>query len=351
VVIPYLGIFLRDHWEEVTDELWWSNRDGSIQNHLRVARDLYAALDIDWVAANWGQSRQWREQHSVIQKGENVLLVDEAQGSETEIFKPPPGGEVNVIKCRVHSKDDVDSLIPSVTSESLLSDGSLDLAQAMIEEFGDGRFTLGSVGSPLWSAYSYFGFEELMMNLMVGQELLIYFLEKVTANTLERIRALAAAGVDGVWIEDCYASKDIISVEHFREFAVPGLRQVIDTCRELDLPCIHYFCGDVSDRLVDLVDLGPDGLSLEESKKGFRIEMSEIDESVGGRTCLLGNIDPIGVLQKGSREEMAQSLEEQAAIGRRSGRFIVSVGSPVTPLTSTGKLQEFLALAREAVRP
>jgi len=38
VVIPYLGIFLRDHWDEVTDKPWWSIWD--IEERLEVEEDL-----------------------------------------------------------------------------------------------------------------------------------------------------------------------------------------------------------------------------------------------------------------------------------------------------------------------
>jgi hypothetical protein len=47
VVIPYLGIFLRGHWEQVTHVPWWAVRAGDIEASLQVARDLRSSLGID----------------------------------------------------------------------------------------------------------------------------------------------------------------------------------------------------------------------------------------------------------------------------------------------------------------
>jgi len=76
VVIPYLGIFLRDHFEEVTDVPWWAVRTGDIETNLQVTRDLQAKLALDWVCAGGGYSRQWRENHEVLPRGKRAFIVN-----------------------------------------------------------------------------------------------------------------------------------------------------------------------------------------------------------------------------------------------------------------------------------
>ncbi len=70
VVIPYLGIFLRDHWEEVTEIPWWAVRAGDIETNLKVTRDLQERLAIDWVPAGGSSSRDWRAKQEVHIYGE-----------------------------------------------------------------------------------------------------------------------------------------------------------------------------------------------------------------------------------------------------------------------------------------
>jgi uroporphyrinogen-III decarboxylase len=350
VVIPYLGIFMRDHWSQVTAVPWWAVRDGNLEANLQAERDLYNALDIDWVTVGAGSSRSWRAKHRVRQEGDRFYLEDTATGQKGELSAPRIGGGKITFQCSVRAKEDVDRLVPPIKAENLATDGEHDLPQALIREFGTERFVLGGIGTPFWGVFGYFGFETLMTNLIEQPDLVEYLLEKVTAAAQERLKSQATIPVDGIWIEDCYSSADLISLEHFRRFAAPYVRRLIETCRELGLLSIYYFCGDISDRLEDIVEMQPDAVSFEESKKGFRIDLAEVDEVVNGRSCLLGNVDAIGVVQNGSREEMAREAERQFAIGRRHGRFALSLGSPVTPPTPTAKLQEFLAIARERAK-
>ena len=66
VVIPYVGIFLRDHWDQVTDQPWWTIHAWDIPARLRVEEDLQRKLDLDWVPCGMCPSREWRENLSLI---------------------------------------------------------------------------------------------------------------------------------------------------------------------------------------------------------------------------------------------------------------------------------------------
>ncbi len=159
--------------------------------------------------------------------------------------------------------------------------------------------------------------------------------------------AYARVGVDGLFLGSGYSSRDLISLEHFRRFAVPYTARVIRRVNELGMKSIHYFCGDVSDRLEDLVGMNPTCIALEEDKKQYGLGIEWIDEIVGGRACLFGNVDAIGVLQDGRPDEIAAEVERQFEVGRRNGRFVMSLGSPVTPSTPIARVAEFVELARE----
>jgi len=348
IVIPYLGIFLRDHWEELTKVPWWAVRAGDIETNLQVAKDMQEKLAIDWVPAGISHSREWREKHEIKVRGKQPLIVDKETGQERKIFKEPPGGALTpVTTSRIHSIEDIDRMEHIYPAEDKIKDGSLDYAVAVIREFGDEYFIFSSISAPFWGLQGYFGFYEMMTNLIERPEWVERLIEKITAASLETLKAYAQIGIDGVWVEDCYSSADLISLEHFRRFAAPYVKRQIELINEFGMKSIYYFCGDVSDRLEDLVKMNPTCISLEESKKNFAIEIDEVDNIIAGRSCLFGNVDAIGILQNGSRDVMATEIERQLEIGRRSGRFVMSLGSPVTPLTPTAKVSEFVELTRE----
>lgn len=276
------------------------------------------------------------------------FIVNKETGQEWEIFKEPPGGnQIQVTTNRIHSIEDIDRMEHIYPAEDRIKDGSFDYTATVIREFGDEYFIFSSIGAPFWGLHGYFGFYDMMTNLIERPEWVERLLEKITVASLETLKAYAQIGIDGVWVEGCYSSADLISLEHFRRFAAPYVKRQIELINELGMKSIYYFCGDVSDRLEDLTQMNPTCISLEESKKNFVIEIDEVDNIIAGRSCLFGNVDAIGILQNGSREVMAAEIERQLEIGRRSGRFVMSLGSPVTPLTPTAKVREFVELTRE----
>jgi len=348
VVLPYMGILLRDHWDEVTDVPWWTRASGDIEANLRVARDLQAELSVDWVPAQRSRSREWRARHEVRMRGDRPFLVDRLTGTENEIVREPPGGiQVPRTENRVHSIDDIDRLVPLCPAQQIVEGGSLDYAAAVIEEFGDEHFIVSSIDAPFWRMNGYFGLHDMMTSLIEHPDRAEHLLERVTVASLEELKAYSEIGIDGVWVECAYSSADMISLEHFRRFAAPYLERQIRLINELGMKSICYYCGDASDRLEHLVEMGPTCIALEETNPKYVNEIDEIDRVIDGRVCLFGNVDSIGVLQNGSREEMAAEIERQLDVGRRKGRFVMSLGSPVTPSTPLAKVAEFVGLARE----
>ena len=94
--------------------------------------------------------------------------------------------------------------------------------------------------------------------------------------------------------------------------------------------------------------MGADALSLEESKKGFLIDIEDVVERVNGRCAVLGNLDAIELLERGSEEELGAEISRQVAAGRRNGsRFIMSLGSPVTPGTTVERVRLYCDLVHE----
>ena len=73
-----------------------------------------------------------------------------------------------------------------------------------------------------------------------------------------------------------------------------------------------------------------------------------IAERVRGRCTLFGNLDSIGVLQNGSDSCLRQNLAWQMrAADINQGRFVMSLGSPVTPATPVARVAQYCRMTRE----
>ena len=141
---------------------------------------------------------------------------------------------------------------------------------------------------------------------------------------------------------------DMVSPQHFARCHLPYLKRIVEEVRAQGLYSVYYYCGDPTGKLDLLIDSGADALSLEESKKGFEIDIEEVVRVVDGRMAVLGNLDAINLLEHCSDEELRTEVARQIAAGRANGgRFIMSIGSPVTPGTSIDRVRRYTDLVHE----
>jgi uroporphyrinogen decarboxylase len=201
------------------------------------------------------------------------------------------------------------------------------------------------VDSPFWHCYKLWGFEDLMVAVAAEPDLVRYACERVLARDIAVARHAAARGARAMWIEECLA--DTIDPGAWSRISVPVVRRLVEAIHGLGMAAVHYYCGDPNDRWDLLLSTGADALALEESKKGFTVDIEEVADRVRGRVCLLGNLDAVGVLERGSDADLQREVRRQLGAGRRNGgRFVMSTGSPVTPATPPERVRRYLALSR-----
>ncbi len=61
---------------------------------------------------------------------------------------------------------------------------------------------------------------------------------------------------------------------------------------------ICQFWGDINPIIYDLAEVNLKALMIEESKKGFNIDVVKIREKIGERLCAFGNLDSINLLNR-----------------------------------------------------
>jgi uroporphyrinogen-III decarboxylase len=167
-----------------------------------------------------------------------------------------------------------------------------------------------------------------------------------TARTIHVVREAAMLGAAGVLIWECFA--DMISPKAYEAFSVPCMRRVVDECRRLGMKSIYSFAGSPAGKLQAILSVGADALAFEESKKDFVVDINALAEYVDGRCTLFGNLDSIGALQDGSEAQLRDAIAEQITAGRRNrNRFVVSLGSPVTPATPVERVRLYCDLVHE----
>ncbi len=350
VVICYPDIFMRDHWEQITRQPWWASQSPDLEDRTKAVEDLTQKLDLDWISCGLSPSRSWRRTHGLEIDGNRAYLLDIVEGKKTELVRPPLGGQhIKMLgEALIKDQSDVCDLIKPVHAEDLRREGATDYIRLLGSRAGWDRFLVASLGSPYWKALSQcFGFREMMVGLRRRPRLIHAALERILDGCKELVKTYGQAGVHGIWIEECLASASEISSSQYEEFVLPYNRELVARIRSAGMKSIYYPCGDPGDRIELLIDTGTDCLSLEESKKGFSIDLARIDRIVDGRACLFGNLSSIGVLEKGTPDQLRTEIRLQISTAERHGRFVMSLGSPVTPRTSVARVAQYVRMSRE----
>lgn len=355
-VICYEGIFIRDHLDAVSSLPWWYQYSPSIDEQLQWRSDVIATIGQDWFRLPLSYSTDERRTFRLERRADVVFLVDGRTGERRRIERPAVGGWTAGSGVEsVHperlpaSEADIDDLIPlgeEPGGGSVVCSGKAELAHRLLQGCGDELYPYATASSPFWLCYELWGFEGLMVASATTPDLVRYACERYCRQQIDLLRTSSLLGARGIWIEECMA--DLLSPAQFASLSLPYVRRIADEIRARQMHAIYYYCGNPEGKWDLLLDSHADALSLEEGKKGFTIDIERAAERLDGSLVLFGNVDAIGVLERGSREELEAEIRRQLRAARRNrDRFVVSLGSPVTPGTSPERVREYCALVRQ----
>jgi hypothetical protein len=318
------------------------------------ARALFNAYGVfkarpDWVEVYGGASRTWAERTSIVFREGRLWYQDRRSGRRVAMdgARLPRGDELSEVNRaesdiwdrsgEIGDTDDADQLIPIRSAEDMLGSGEMDLYRQVVADYGDRYFISSILDTPFSYLYDYFGFHGLMTSLCKRPNLVHHMLQRQLTQTQEVMGALAAVGIDGVYVEEVFTGADLISPQTYSEFVLAYNQPYFKHMRGLGLLPIHYVCGDVIPRLDQMAECDVAAIAVEESKKDFEIEIEDVVDRIGDRVTVLGNIDAVRFGLHATLDEMASEVLRQARIGARAKGFVVSTGSPF-PLDTNPRL-------------
>ena len=355
VVICYESIYIRDRWREVSSRPWWYREAPDLERQLAWRREAIERLGQDWYRLCAWYPRDERQHLWIDQRDGRAYFVDARSDTEEELREPPVGGwpldgELQSKKPLdpPKSADEVDARLAETveaTPAPAAADGRGDLAARLRAEHAE-LLPYATVASPLWSCCNLWGFEGLMLRTASDPGLVSHACQRYAESAVQSVADAAAIGATAIWIEECLT--DMLNPQAFATINLPALRRITEAIGDAGMKSVYYYCGDPTGKWDLLLDAGADALSLEESKKDFTIDIDDVVDRVGGRCVVFGNLDAIGVLQDGSSAQLRYEIQRQLAAGRRHhGRFVLSLGSPVTPGTPVARVREYCDLTRE----
>jgi uroporphyrinogen decarboxylase len=171
---------------------------------------------------------------------------------------------------------------------------------------------------------------ELMTCMMIEPEKIELLLEKCTTFLLAYASAYKQRGANGILIAEPVAG--LLSPDLCEQFSSRYVARIIDTLQDDSFLVILHNCGPTIPLLSSIEGTGAAGLSL-----GNACDIAEALPLLRPDTLVLGNIDPVSVLQRGTCEDVIRIVQDRLRLTAPHRNYLISSGCDIpyaTPLSN-----------------
>lgn len=273
-----------------------------------------------------------------IVAGTDLFLQAEALGAETEIKEHVP---IVVHWPLKEDKKGLDKMKPFGLDDGRVA-SVLEEIRLLKKKYGDTVVIGPVVGGPVTTAAMLRGVEPLLMDMVLDPEWVHQLLRFLTDADIPLYEAIADAGAHAIVQLEPISSNTILSPEQYAEFAMPYQRDLFAVCNEKGMVGVNHICADTSLIWEKMVDVGAPAIQID-----YPIDMADCKARVGGKTTIMGNVDPIDYLLFGSPEEVYEkSVEVIREAGDGSG-FVLTPGCDLNPNTPAENILAHVQAAKD----
>ena len=215
-----------------------------------------------------------------------------------------------------------------------------DTIDYVVDRVGKRVSIHSEVFSPFTQMLELIGYGAALMALVEDPAKFEACLDALTAGTIALARGQAAHGVDAILISSAFAGAGFVSPAHYRQFVLPYEQRVIEGVKAArEIPVYTHTCGKIGDRLELIQRTGTNGIDTLDPPPLGDIELREAKERVGGKLFLKGNLNPVGTLLGGNREQVGREAVRCIDAASLHGGYILSSACSVPPHAPPANLE------------
>lgn len=191
----------------------------------------------------------------------------------------------------------------------------------------------GCIG-PFSLAGRLFDLSELMMAMYIEPETVTMLLEKCTAFITSYLLAMKGTGIDGVILAE--PASGLVSNDDCYQYSSVYVRRIVEAVQDDGFSIVLHNCGNTGHCTDAMIRSGASALHF-----GNRADMVEALKTCPPELPVMGNIDPVTVMQQASPEQVYAAVSELLGKTAGFGNFILSTGCDVPPRTPVVNIQAF----------
>jgi len=286
---------------------------------------------------------------AVEKYGHDCILVDldttmlaTAMGAKDECAPGEPG---RIIEPAIRSLDEAERLKPANPNRDGRIPALLEGIHLLQDAVGGEIAIRGNCDAATFSlACMLRGPEEFFMDLATEPDHpgIGHLLEVCYQTHLATHRAVSKAGAHFTSLGDSFGGPDLVSPTIFRRFVRPWEERLLrDLAADGTFTVIHI-CGNTSPILDQLAAYPRCGFELD-----YKTDAALAKATAGQKHVLFGNIDPSGVISRGTAAQVRQATRDLIRIWKPGGGFILNAGCAIPATTPPENIRVLLDVASQ----
>jgi len=197
--------------------------------------------------------------------------------------------------------------------------------RSLKRHFGASRCVTGRIAAPFTAVSLVLGVQESLMLMIEDPQLFRDWMAWAERCNAVWAQAQIEAGADALWIGDCIATSKFIPLATFVDFAAePADRNA----RMIDkLGALSFYHGN--ETKIEYFEMIAAHISTSAVNVGEDADIAQVKAAISGRKCVMGNLNPIMVLQQGTVDDVERETARIVNAARPGGGYIFCTGEGI----------------------
>lgn len=197
-----------------------------------------------------------------------------------------------------------------------------------------GKPVLSGCIGPFSLAGRLYDMSEIMVGIYIDPDVIKTLLDKCTEYITSYCKELKSLGATGVIMAEPAAG--LLSNEDCQEYSTVYVKRIVEAVQDDDFVVILHNCGNQGQCTQAMIDSGAAALHF-----GNAVDMIETLKQCPSDLLVMGNIDPVGILQQATADEVYQVTSELLAKTAQYRNFVISSGCDMPPQVPDANIKAF----------
>jgi uroporphyrinogen decarboxylase len=341
-------------YEQLTCKVIDYQRSLGCDVFARMIFDLYHPLGICLGGVDDGhETDTWKVMTEVTEEGNNLVRsssVTTPDGKLSQVFVRTALNKGTYVYC--------------CTKKPISSEKDLDIAMAyepkMSAQYGemvkkkirrmkhylgtDGILGTWVAGGPFNNASMVMDHTQLYMLFLTEPEFFDKLMQFTTNRTLDYTQAFIDAGAD-VMLVGGNVPGGFLGARTYEQHILAYEKRYIDFIQEQGCPAVYHNCGEIMSLAASYKKLGARVVEPFSPSPLGDADLGKAVDIVRGDYVIIGGVDQVNVLQKGTVEQVRQATFQTIEAGKRNGPFIIQSADFLEYNTPIENVEEFVVTA------